>query len=173
MKKLIFIAALAFLSAAAQTFLAGKMDSRPGESLGRPAFAGMTEVKADGEIAVIVNEDGPITGISRDDIKDIYVGDMRFSKGVALLPINYREGPVRDAFIGEVVGMGPKEYRFYWVKKVFQEGLLAPSARNSPASVISSVREKRGAIGYLPRSELDGERGVKVVLIIKHAGNDK
>lgn len=119
------------------------------------------------EIAVIVNEAGPLTEISEKDIREIYLGNMRFAKGAAISPIHYREGPVKDAFLSSLVGMTSREYRLYWTKKVFQEGGAIPLSSDAFSSIISSVQTMPGAIGYAPVSEAAEIKGIRIIARIK------
>jgi len=120
-----------------------------------------------GEIAVIVNETGPLTEISEADIREIYLGNIKFVKGMAVMPIHYKEGPVKDAFLSSMVGMNSKKYRLYWTKKVFQEGGSLPASQNSPQLITLLVRQNAGAIRYVTVSELDEVKGIKVITKIK------
>ncbi len=117
------------------------------------------------ELAVIVNESSPLTEITETDIRDIYLGHTRFLKGVKVVPINYREGPVKDAFLSSIVGMTSREYRRYWTRKSFSEGVTAPASQRSFKQIISSVKLVAGAIaiGYLPVSELGETAGIRVI----------
>ncbi|MBI5237914.1 MAG: hypothetical protein HY887_05775 [Deltaproteobacteria bacterium] len=117
---------------------------------------------ADG-IAVIVNNTGPLSGLTESDIKDIYLGNLRFVEGVKITPLHYKEGPVKDAFLKSMVGKDSFKYRQYWTKKTFQDGTPSPATKTSPADITSVVIGNRGAIAYLPESELGDLRGVRVI----------
>ncbi len=114
-------------------------------------------------IAVIVNNTGPLSGLTESDIKDIYLGNIRFVEGVKITPLHYKEGPVKDAFLKSMVGKDSFKYRQYWTKKTFQDGTPSPATKTSPADITSSVTGNRGAIAYLPESELSDLRGVRVI----------
>ncbi len=120
-----------------------------------------------GEIAVIVNETGPLTEISEADIREIYLGNIKFVKGMVVMPIHYKEGPVKDVFLSSIVGMDSKKYRLYWTKKVFQEGVSLPASQNSPSLIMLLVTKDAGAIGYVPISEMSGVKGIKIITKIK------
>lgn len=119
------------------------------------------------EFAVIVNAAGPLKEISKADVREIYLGNMRFINGEAIMPVHYKEGPVKEAFLSSIVGMNSKEYRQYWIRKVFHEGISAPASQNSFQSILSSVRTTAGAIGYVSASELNEIKGVKIIATVK------
>ncbi|GMR05227.1 MAG: hypothetical protein BMS9Abin24_021 [Thermodesulfobacteriota bacterium] len=123
-----------------------------------------------GTIAVIVNEAGPLTLISRVEVKDIYLGNLRFKDNVRVLPLNYREGAVKGAFLSSVLGMRPKEYRRYWMTKSFQEGIILPKPKKNYRDIIAQVKRTPGAIGYLPESELGEITGVRTIVTIEAGG---
>lgn len=116
-----------------------------------------------GQMAVIVNESGPLTGVTDNEIKEIYLGNMRFAGGVPLSPMNYSEGAVKDAFLNSIIGMKSREYRLYWTKKVFQEGVQVPPAIDGFQAVITNVRKNVGAIGYVPLTALTDMSGIRIV----------
>ena len=119
------------------------------------------------EIAIIVNEEGPLTQISEAEIKEIYLGNIKFMGGVAIAPLHYREGSVKDAFLSSIVKMNSREYRLYWTKKIFQEGGALPAVQNSFQLIVSFVSKNKGAIGYVLRTELTDMKGIKVVATIQ------
>ena len=119
------------------------------------------------EIAIIVNEEGPLTQISEAEIKEIYLGNIKFMGGVAIAPLHYSEGLVKDAFLASIVKMNSKKYRLYWTKKIFQEGGHVPAVQNSFQLIVSFVSKNKGAIGYVLRTELTDMKGIKVVATIQ------
>lgn len=116
-----------------------------------------------GGIAVIVNNAGHLGGLSESDIKDIYLGNIRFVEGVKITALHYKEGPVKDAFLKSMVGKDSFKYRQYWTKKTFQDGTPSPATKTSPSDIASAVAGNRGAIAYLPESELGDLSGVRVI----------
>ncbi|HAG49858.1 MAG: hypothetical protein A2X87_07665 [Deltaproteobacteria bacterium GWC2_42_51] len=116
-----------------------------------------------GEIAVIVNESGPLTQISEADIREIYLGNIRFIKGVAVTPLHYREGSIKDTFLSSIIDMNSREYRVYWTKKIFQEGGSIPVSQNSFGMIILTVKKDMAVIGYVPISELKETEGIKII----------
>ena len=119
------------------------------------------------EIAIIVNEQGPLTQISEAEIREIYLGNMKFAGGTAIVAVHYREGSVKDAFLSSIVKMNSREYRLYWTKKIFQEGGALPALQNSFQLIVSFVSKNKGAIGYVLRTELTDMKGIKVVATIQ------
>ena len=116
-----------------------------------------------GEIAVIVNGAGPLTQISEADIREIYLGNIRFIKGVAVTPLHYREGSIKDTFLSLIIDMNSREYRIYWTKKIFQEGGSIPVSQNGFEMIILSVKKDIAVIGYVPMSELKETGGIKII----------
>lgn len=119
-----------------------------------------------GELAIIVNKSGPLTGISMIEVRDIYLGNIRFVEGVKVFPLNHREGPLKEAFLDAVVGMSPKDYRRYWVAKSFQEGIVLPQSKTNFQEIMFSVALNPGAIGYLPLSELEDTSRLKIIATV-------
>jgi hypothetical protein len=99
---------------------------------------------------VIVNEGGPLAEASMEDVREVYLGEKRFGKGMKLLPVNFTEGPLKDLFLKKIVGMSSKDYKHHWIKKVFQEGLNIPATMGSTSDIIEFVSKEKGAVAYLP-----------------------
>src|SRR3972149_8660719 len=114
-----------------------------------------------GDFVKIVNPDGPLKNGDAGDIKEIYLGEKRFSDSVKLVPINHVEGQMKNAFLKDVVGMDSKAYRLYWIKKVFQDGVPIPPSMGNVSAVIDMVKTEKGAVAYVPEEAvLDKEAGI-------------
>ncbi|MFZ3072737.1 MAG: hypothetical protein WA162_05815 [Thermodesulfobacteriota bacterium] len=110
------------------------------------------------DFVIIVNSDGPLKNSGISDIKEIYLGEKRFSDSVKLVPINYVEGRLKNAFLKEVVGVDSKAYRLYWIKKVFQEGISIPPSMGSVSAIIEMVKTEKGAVAYVPEGSVDAKQ---------------
>ena len=126
-----------------------------------------TPVHAVESIAIIVNENGPLTHISKAEVREIYLGETRFVEGIRIIPIQGPEGPLKESFLTIVIGQPSKAYKLHWTKKVFQEGISLPPVKGHPAEIIEWVKEQPGAIGYVPRKLLDGQSGVRTLFILE------
>ncbi|HZX35885.1 MAG TPA: hypothetical protein VFF54_05280 [Thermodesulfobacteriota bacterium] len=111
-----------------------------------------------GDFVIIVNPDGPLKNADAGDIKEIYLGEKRFADSVKLVPINHVEGQMKNAFLKNVVGMDSKEYRLYWIKKVFQEGIPIPPSIGNVSAIINMVKIEKGAVAYVPEGVADGKQ---------------
>lgn len=149
MKCLILMVFVLLLTASFNTSVAGAADA--------PAVKG---------VVVIVNSDGPLTAVTPEVVRDIYLGEVRITDGITLEPVNYREGPVKDVFLSEVVKLSSREYKLLWVKLVFREGLRVPGTFGSSYDVIEHVVENKGGVGYVPSSELERLGEVEGVTIL-------
>ena len=124
-------------------------------------------VQAAESIAIIVNEHGPLIHISKAEVREIYLGEIRFVEGTRIIPINGPEGPVKESFLYSVIGQSSKSYKLHWSKKVFQEGLSIPPLKTHSTEIIEWVKEQRGAIGYVPRELLNGQPGVRILYVLE------
>ncbi len=111
-------------------------------------------------IAVIVNAESPLVGLTRDDVRALYLGDRQFVGAERVSVIHLPEGPVKDALLRGVTGKGLKDYRLHWVRKVFQEGLSLPRVVGAPSAVVADVLSHPTDIGYVPERAADGVHGI-------------
>jgi len=119
------------------------------------------------QVAVIVNKDGPLSHLSKTEIRGIYLGEIRFVGGMPVRPIQYPEGQVKDAFLLNIIGMSAKDYKLYWVKKLFQEGLTPPLVKTEPTEIMNAVREDPWGIGYLPKDFTNEASDIQIIYIIQ------
>jgi len=115
------------------------------------------------QIAIIVNQNGPLTHISKGDVREIYLGERRFVEGVRIVPIHCPEGPIKDSFLSSIIGQTSKAYKLHWTKKVFQEGLTLPEVKADPSEIVELVRKQQEAIGYVPRELVSEDQGVRII----------
>ncbi|HTN43935.1 MAG TPA: hypothetical protein VMN77_09095 [Nitrospiria bacterium] len=119
------------------------------------------------QIAVVVNKDSPLSRLSKTEIRGIYLGEIRFVGGMPVRPIQYPEGPVKDVFLSNVIGMSSKDYKLYWVKKLFQDGLKPPLVKGDPAQILNAVQEDPWGIGYLPKKYLRDNEEFQIIYIMQ------
>lgn len=119
------------------------------------------------DIAVIVNSSGPLTNASRSDVKNIYLGDKRYEGGVQIAPFLFPEGDVKEIFLKETLMITPKQYKVYWIRKMFEDGVPIPKTSGHPEDILNSVRNNKGGIGFLPKEAIDNLNLLKVIMVIK------
>ncbi len=124
-----------------------------------------TPAHSEEPIVVIVNETGPLTHISPTEVREIYLGEIKFVDGIRIVPVNSPEGPIKDSFLSRVVGKTSKAYKLHWIKKVFQEGLNIPSVKVNPHEIIEWISKEPGAIGYVPKNLVENAQNVRIIHI--------
>ena len=97
--------------------------------------------------------------LSASDIREIYVGDMEFSGGLRLVPVDNQA--VQAEFVARVLSMGLDRYNTLWTKKAFRDALNPPAVKPTDMEVLNFVRQNRGAIGYVSSPPRD--KSVNVV----------
>ena len=111
------------------------------------------------EFAVIVNA---TNAIEAGSIRDVFLGEKKFQGDIKLIPMHSSDEKVKGAFLATFVKMSAKDYKAYMVKKVFQDGIMAPVAKSSPKEIVDFVAEEEGAVGYVPKAYATGPR-IKIV----------
>ena len=99
---------------------------------------------------VIVNIHGPLLDADLTMVKSIYLGDKKFIDGVKVKPVNFSEGALKEGFLKSILSMTSKEYKLYWVKKVFQESAKLPRSIATTYGAVKFVKENEGGIAYIP-----------------------
>lgn len=120
------------------------------------------------ELAIIVHADVPLTTLTRDDVRRIFLLRSRFWRGGArITPVNLApSSPLRDAFSHSVLGQSTHDLTGFWNDLYFHGTLPPPSVESEPAMLLY-VSRTPGAIGYVSRDALAGQPpGVRVVLML-------
>lgn len=126
-----------------------------------------TWASAEGErIAVIVHPSTVLTSLTAADVRAIYLGERQFIGNDHVKVLHLPEGRWKTAFLHQVVGKGPKEYKLYWVQRVFQEGTDLPKVLTGPDAVIAEVAAQMSTIGYVPERVAQDARSVKVLFVV-------
>jgi hypothetical protein len=114
-------------------------------------------------IAVVVAKNSVMSNLSKAEIRGIYLGEIRFMGGMPIRPLQFPEGSVKDAFLSGVVGLSSKDYKLYWVKKIFQDGLTPPAVKADPFEIIDLISRDQWGIAYVPKELADEMGEVKII----------
>ncbi len=131
----------------------------------------LTRVSAFAEnIAIIVNKDSPLflnkATVETRDIKDIYLGKLRFSGGYLIKPVNQSGKDIVVKFIKQACGMELTEYQYHWVKLELEAGMNAPRMEDRYSGVLKYVQKEKSGIGYVWENQAKDIEGIKIVLLI-------
>lgn len=126
-----------------------------------------SSAKAD-DIAVIVNANDSVTTATIQDIRKIYLGEKQFNGSLKVKPIDQKEGSsIRKKFVEKVLSTTEENYKGYWIKKFFKEGMIPPVVKASSQEVIDAVLQENGNYGYIWKEEAKDKAGIKIILTIK------
>jgi hypothetical protein len=116
-------------------------------------------------IAVIVGKSSVVTGISRDELREIYLRRQRlWPSGARVVPINLpADHPARERFSQLVLGRSPNDLMSYWNTRYF-EGVTPPAIVRSAAAVRAYLAAEPDAIAYLPVGDVD--ETCRVILVL-------
>jgi hypothetical protein len=119
------------------------------------------------EIVVIVNPDSGVTRMSRDEVVNIYMGRYQgLPSGITAFPVDLE--PLKAQFYRRLVDRTLPEVNSYWARLVFSGRASPPRQVPDAATVLEVVSSNRGALGYLPRDDVDEGR----VRIVYELGSD-
>ncbi|MFW5775189.1 MAG: hypothetical protein ACOCW2_02770 [Chitinivibrionales bacterium] len=109
-----------------------------------------------GDYVVIVNTGNAVSDMPKAHLKRVFTGKLKEYQGVSLVPIDLpADSDVAQAFLSDVVGMSPGEYKEYWVAQQVKGGGAAPMIQKTPAMVKAMVSQIPGAISYIPAGDID------------------
>ena len=127
------------------------------------AFAASTlAASAGAQAIVIVNSSVKATGVSKDDLKDVFTGNATSLKdGSKVVPVLLKDGPANEEFLKTYVGKGDTAYRAGWRSLVFSGQASMPKSLDDDAAAVAFIPKNPGTIGYIDKGS--PHDGVKVL----------
>ncbi len=120
------------------------------------------------EMAVIVHPSNPVSAISRDDIRRIFMGRMRMYPGssVGVEAVDLPESNALFArFYQAVSGVTPAKLKRQRASYLFSGKGRLPRVVADEAAMKALVASNPQAIGYIPREQVDASvRAVGIVV---------
>lgn len=116
-------------------------------------------------IAVIVHKDHPRAEVGSEELKSIYLGRRtEWPDGTRAVPIDQApSAPGRATFLDKVLGMSAAQFAEHWVDQQVRGNGAAPRVAASPAAAVKFVARTRGAVAFVPVSQVTS--GVKVLFV--------
>ena len=119
------------------------------------------------QIAVIANKNFPVSDLSKNEIKKIFLKKKIFIKGKKVIPVNLKnKSKIRQLFQKHILKMDNEEYNLYWNEKYFN-GIKPPVVMLSQEAVIKFVKNVDNALGYVELRKVKETKDIKILKIIK------
>ena len=127
------------------------------------AFVGSTLAASAGAQAIVIaNSSVKASGVSKDDLKDVFTGNATTLKdGSKVVPVLLKEGPSNEEFLKAYVGKGDTAYRAGWRSLVFSGQASMPKSLDDDAAAVAFIAHNPGTIGYIDKAS--PHDGVKVL----------
>lgn len=104
---------------------------------------------------VITNTSSAVDSISKNELRDIYNGDMVFWKtGKRIRAARLSdESPTSEEFLTDIMGKSPSQFVQHWRHKLFSGKGLPPKVIDGAEKMMAYVEENEGSIGFVPASK--------------------
>ncbi len=117
------------------------------------------------EILVIGSKDLPSDAVSRDEIRNIFLGEkVKWDNGEKIIFVLLMTD-VHEAFLKQYLGSTPAQYQNYWKKMIFTGKAKSPKSFSSPEKVIEYVSNAGGTVAYIPSADYEKADKDKVKII--------
>lgn len=124
----------------------------------------LSATTAAADIVLVVNKGNPISSVSAQDAKLIYLGDKKsWDNGEKINLYSQYDYVVRDAFTSKVVNKTGQQFATYWKKALFTGTGRPPVEVKDDKEMKKFISADPRGIGYIDSSSLDDS--VKVVNI--------
>ena len=109
-----------------------------------------------GDIVFITHKGNPETSLSKNEIRDIFLGDKtKWDNNDKIRFVILRKGDTHTLFLKEYVHKTENNYVRYWKRMIVTGKGKMPKLLSDEDSVISYVAATEGAIGYVSESVID------------------
>jgi len=99
---------------------------------------------------VVVHPSNTSAGISRQDLKDIYLGrKKRWTDGREIVPVTLQGGRAHRLFIEENTGRVPEKFSAFWTQQLYSGRGTPPRSFSIEEQVLIFILSNPGAIGYV------------------------
>lgn len=116
-----------------------------------------TAVSFSADWAVVTSSSGSIPSISKADLKRVFTGKKTNVSGVKVVPFMLTDAnPAGKAFLQDVLGMSPEEYKKYWVDAQVKGEGTAPATQKTSAAAILVASDLPGALAVIEKSAVNG-----------------
>jgi ABC-type phosphate transport system substrate-binding protein len=124
--------------------------------------ASMLAAGAGAQVIVIANPSVKASGVSKDDLRDVFTGNATSLKdGSKVVPILLKDGVANEEFLKAYIGKGDTAFRAGWRSLVFSGQASMPKSVDDDAGVVAFVAHNPGAIGYIDKAS--PHEGVKAL----------
>lgn len=116
-------------------------------------------------LAIVVDRNNPRSDITLDELKSLYLGKRHeWPDGSRVVPIDLEPGSQgRNEFQSAFLSMNAAGYDRYWVEQKVRGAGTPPRSASSAGLALKLVAKVRGAVGYVPMSQVDAS--VKVLTV--------
>jgi ABC-type phosphate transport system substrate-binding protein len=117
------------------------------------------------DLVVVVNEKAPVTRLSPQEVKEIYLGEAAYWGEIKIVPVSYADGAaIHGDFLRRVLRISENAFKTYWIKRIFREGGAPPRKLGSAAELLATIARTPGGVGYVYAGQMAGASGVREVL---------
>ncbi|WP_369601130.1 hypothetical protein AAIA72_15150 [Hahella sp. SMD15-11] len=117
------------------------------------------------DIYVVVHRDSPLTRVTPELIRDLYLARVQsLPSGERLIPVDRADEALRARFIESLIGMDVRRFDAYWARLVFAGRVLPPVKVESEDQLSGTLSERPTAVGYTDRPPASAE--LRTVLVI-------
>lgn len=118
---------------------------------------------AESGIVVVARKDSPLAQLSREEVAALFLGKRKLSNDVAVLPIDSKDGALRERFYQVVADMSGLRVKAYWSRIVFS-GQGRPPREATPQEAGAILLGEPGALTYLATDQVTPD--MKVVFSV-------
>jgi ABC-type phosphate transport system substrate-binding protein len=127
-----------------------------------------TIYSGNGEMAVIINAENPVTAMTSSQVKLIYLRKINkrwkeLNKNI--LPVDRKgESEIRKSFLKEILQMTSDELTRYFTEREYQNAEAPPVKFATDNEIVDYVENNIGAIGFVNKNSIKPGSKVKIVL---------
>jgi ABC-type phosphate transport system substrate-binding protein len=104
-------------------------------------------------IVVVSNKTSDINRISLEELKNIYLKNIKSVNGFRIVPIDNKN--FKNSFDTKILNKTPLQLNSYWAKMIFSGKSQPPVLLVDDKMVISKIESNKNSIGYIKKDNLN------------------
>lgn len=122
-------------------------------------------IQSNAQIAVIANKSVPVDTISKEELLDFYIGDIKeWKNNQPVVLVDFSITTETKSNFYKFIGRRSSRIKSIWIKKMLSGEGDPPVFLQTTSEVLKKIAGTRGAIGYIDIKDIN--KTVKILLVI-------
>lgn len=120
------------------------------------------------DIAIVASQEFPAQTLTRDDVRDIFLGERTMVSGVKIRTLDFHDpSGIRRIFLKTLLNISEDGFESYWIMKIFQDGGTPPIIINTLDEVALMLIADKSTISFMSPADARSHPELSVLLLLE------